>query len=66
MSSIDSAVLSVLAATEGAIQTQVAFALAAKGLEAQRSQGEAVTQLLDAAARQSKAIGKGNHFDTAV
>lgn len=35
----------------------------AKQLDAARSQGDAVVQLLQSAANLSKATGKGEHFD---
>jgi hypothetical protein len=63
MDSIDSAISSVLAAKENAIKTQVAFAVAAKQLQATKQQGEAASQLVDAAVQLSKAIGKGLGFD---
>ena len=63
MTSIDSAVSSVIAAKKSAVDSQVAFAIAAKQLSVTKDQGEAATQLVEAAAQLSKAIGKGLHFD---
>ncbi|MEQ8790664.1 MAG: hypothetical protein RIC55_30480 [Pirellulaceae bacterium] len=63
MSSIDGAINSVLAAKENAVKTQVAFAVAAKSLEATKQQGDAANQLLEAAAQLSKEVGKGLGFD---
>ena len=63
MSSIDGAVSSVLAAKDSALKTQIGFALAAKQLDAQQQQGDAVNQLLEAAAQLSKSIGTGSGFD---
>ncbi len=48
-------------------QTQLGFeigmAVAKKGLDAQKAQGEAAVQLLEAAAQLSKAVGLGQDFD---
>jgi hypothetical protein len=63
MCSTDCAISSVIAAKENAIKTQVAFAVAAKQLQATRQQGDAAAQLVEAAAQLSKAIGKGLAFD---
>ncbi len=41
----------------------VGIAVAKKGLDAYEAQGEAVVQLLEAAAQMSKAIGLGENFD---
>ncbi|NLS98083.1 MAG: putative motility protein [Planctomycetaceae bacterium] len=42
---------------------QVSMAVVKKGLDAQKAQGEAAVQLLEAAAQLSKAIGMGQNFD---
>ncbi len=42
---------------------EVSMAVAKKGLDAQKAQGEAAVQLLEAAAQLSKAIGLGENFD---
>lgn len=63
MTSIDPAISGLLAAKDSAVKTQIGFAVAAKQLDASRQEGEAVNQLLQAAARMSKAIGKGDGFD---
>ncbi len=42
---------------------QVSMAVVKKGLDAQKVQGEAAVQLLEAAAQLSKAIGMGRNFD---
>ena len=63
MSSIDSAIGSVLAAKDSAVKSQIGFAVQAKMLTASKQQGEAVNQLLQAAAELSKAVGKGLRFD---
>ena len=63
MQSIDGAISSVLAAKESALKTQIGFAIASKQLKAQEQQGEAMTELLEAAAQLGKAIGRGTSFD---
>ena len=63
MISVDGAIASVLAAKESAVDAQVQFAVAAKSLDAQRQQGDAAVQLLEAAVQLSKAVGKGSLFD---
>ena len=42
---------------------EVGMAVAKKGLDAQKAQGEAAVQLLEAAAQLSKAPGLGQRFD---
>ena len=42
---------------------QIDMAVAKKGLDASKAQGEAVVQLLEAAAQISKAPGLGQNFD---
>ena len=63
MDSIDPAISNLLAARQNAMQTQAAFAVAAKSLAAQKQQGEAMAQLIDAAAQLGKALGRGGAFD---
>ena len=63
MSSIDGAISSVLAAKDAALKTQIGYAIAGKQLDAQQQQGDAVNQLLAAAAKLSKSIGTGGGFD---
>ena len=63
MSSIDGAISSVLAAKDSALKTQIGYAIAGKQLAAQRQQGDAVNQLLEAAAQLSKSISTGGGFD---
>jgi len=64
MTSIDGAISSLLAAKDSALRTEISFAIAGKQLDAQQQQGEAVTELLEAAAQLGKAIGRGGGFDT--
>jgi hypothetical protein len=59
----DPAIQSVLAAQQGALQSQIQVALAAKQLTAIKEQGAAIVQLIEAAAATSKAMGQGAHFD---
>lgn len=59
----DPALQSLLAAQQGALQSQIQFALAAKQLSAIKEQGAAMVQLIQAAAATGKAIGQGAHFD---
>jgi hypothetical protein len=63
MDSVDPTISSLLAAKENAIQSQAAFAVAAKSLSAQKQQGDAMVQLIEAAAQMSKAVGRGESFD---
>jgi hypothetical protein len=63
MSTLDPAVQSVIAAREGALASQVGFAVAAKSLDAARQQAEAIQGLLDEAVQLSKAAGAGENFD---
>jgi len=63
MSSIDPAISSVLAAKQAAVKSQIAFALAAKSLDAQKQQGDAAVKLIDAARQTGKEIGRGTQFD---
>jgi hypothetical protein len=62
MSSIPG-LIGVQAAQQGAVATEIAFAVAAKQQDALQAQGEAVVQLLEAAANLSKAIGRGHRLD---
>lgn len=63
MGSIDPAISNLLAAKQNAIQSQAAFAVAAKSFSAQKQQGDAMVQLIEAAAQISKAVGRGESFD---
>jgi len=64
MSSIESALGSVAAAKQASIQTQIGVAVVAKSLDAARLQGDAAVKLIDAAAQLSKALGRGQRFDS--
>ncbi|MAT69268.1 MAG: hypothetical protein CMJ58_07045 [Planctomycetaceae bacterium] len=61
--SVDAAIDSVLAAQNAATRTQIDVALLAKGQDAAKAQGDAVVQMLNAAAQIGKAIGKGEILD---
>ncbi len=63
MHSIDTAISNLLAAQQTAVQTQAAFAVASKSLSAQKQQGEAMVQLIEAVAQMGKALGRGQSFD---
>jgi len=52
-----------LAAQEGAMRTQIQFAVAAKQLSAQEQQGAAMNELLEQAAALSKSQASGQSFD---
>ena len=50
-------------ASSGAALSQIQFVLLRKGLDAQKLQGDAANQLLQANLRLSKAPDKGQNFD---
>ena len=61
--SADAAIESLIAAKESATQTKIAYAVAAKSMNAQRAAGDAVLSLLDAAMPRGAAEGKGANLD---
>lgn len=64
----NAAVESVLAVQQSATKSSVAYAVAGKALDAQRSAGDAAIQLLEAASpgkAAGRAAGKGGLLDTA-
>ena len=63
MTSIDPAISAAIAVKQQAVQNSVSMAVAGKVLDAMEAQGEAINQLLEGAARVSKAAGKGQRFD---
>lgn len=63
MTSVGDAINSVIQAKSDAVRQQIGISVTAKSLDVSKQQGEAVNQLLDAAASLSKAIGKGQNFD---
>jgi hypothetical protein len=63
ISGLDPAINAVLAAKEGAVRTEIAFAVEGKRLDSVRSQGEAAAQLVEQAASLGKELGKGGNFD---
>jgi hypothetical protein len=54
---------SVQAAQQDALRTQVNMAVAKKGLDAAKVQGQAIVQLLQDIAGMNKTAGKGDQFD---
>ena len=63
--SSDAAIESLLAAKQSATQSKIAYAVAAKSMNAHRAAGDAVLALLDAAAPRGAAEGKGANLDVA-
>ena len=63
VSSIDGAIGSVLAAREAAQQTQIAYAVQAKSMDAAKQQAEAVVELVAQAAKVAKSLGSGTIFN---
>ena len=64
MSTINNAIHAVQAAKSSAIQMQIGIAVLAKSQAAAKQQGQAAVELLEATAQLSKALGKGQHFDS--
>ena len=62
-STIDSAVSSVIAAKQTALYSKIATSIASKNLQAAKQQGEAVVELIDAAAEINTDSKKGHGFD---
>jgi hypothetical protein len=60
---MDDAVQSVLSSQQCAMQSQIQMALAAKQLSAAKQQGQAMVELIAAAANVGKAPGSGANFD---
>lgn len=58
------AIEAVLAAKQAATRSQVAYAVAGKTLDAQRSAGDAAIALLEAASPAGLAEGRGEQLDT--
>lgn len=56
-------VQSVCQAKESALANQIQMALAKKQLEAAKSQGQAIVELLDNAVQQSKSLDTGKLID---
>ena len=54
---------SVQAAQQSAVQSQIQMVIASKQLSAMKQQGQAMVQLLHAAANVGKAVGRGANFD---
>ena len=64
MSGIDGSITGLVAARQGAIRSAVGFAVAAKQLDAQEQQGQAVVRLLETAVELSREPGKGGRVDS--
>ncbi|TWU00081.1 hypothetical protein Pla108_10250 [Botrimarina colliarenosi] len=58
------AIESVLAAQQSSTQSKIAYAVAGKALDAQRSAGDAAVALIESAGQLGAALGKGAHLDT--
>lgn len=54
----------LIAAQEASLRAEIGYALAAKQQDAQETQGEAALQLIEAAGKISREIGKGDQFDS--
>ncbi len=63
MDSVDTAINSAIEAQNAATQQQIAYALLAKSQAVAKAQGQAATELLQAAASMGKALGKGQQVD---
>jgi hypothetical protein len=61
--SSDAAIESVLAAKQSATQSQIAYAVAGKVMNAHRAAGDTALALLDAAMPRGAAEGKGANLD---
>lgn len=59
----DPAFQSVLAAQQGAVQAQIQMAIASRQLSAAQQQGQALVELISAAANLGKTVGSGTRFD---
>lgn len=59
------AIESVLAAKQSSTQSQIAYSVAGKALDAQRSAGDAAIALIESAGQLGSAEGKGTRLDTA-
>ena len=60
---MNDAVNSVMLARQVALDTQIQMAVARKALDAREATGEAMVELLDAAAAMSREMGLGERFD---
>lgn len=63
--STSGAIESVLAAKQSATESQVAYKVAGKALDAQRAAGDAAIALIESASQLGLAEGKGTQLDTA-
>lgn len=59
----DPVIQAVVAAQQSAVQAQIQTAIASKQLSAARQQGQALVELITAAANVGKAVDRGANFD---
>jgi len=64
MSSVEGIAQTSTAISQAQLQNQVDVSVAKKTLDAQKQQGDAAVQLIEAAARVSKSPGTGNLINT--
>lgn len=57
------AIDNVVQARQQSLDTQIQFAVARKALDMTKVQGDALVQLIEAAAGVGKAVGAGENFD---
>ena len=63
MASVDGVTLSVLAAQQIQLNSQITVSLQSKALDAAKKQGEAYVQLIEQAAQIGKTVETGKRFD---
>jgi hypothetical protein len=63
MSTIDGAIGGLMAAKQSAQQTQIAYAIQAKSMDALKQQGQVAVQLVEQAAQVAKSPDSGGTFD---
>ncbi|MFO7904984.1 MAG: hypothetical protein ACQESR_00200 [Planctomycetota bacterium] len=64
MNGINTAGGGLIAAQEASLRSEISYAVAAKQRDARNMQGEAALQLIEAAGKMSRQIGKGHQFDS--
>lgn len=64
MDGINTGGSALIAAQEASLRSEIGYALAAKQQDAQEMQGEAALQLIEAAGKISRQVGKGHQFDS--
>lgn len=63
MCSSESAISSLFNSQQTQVQTQIGIAVLSKRLDAQKSEGQAAVELLEAATEIAQQLGKGLEFD---